>query len=219
MKKSRIGIIIILMSTALVGIILVQAYWIHNTITQKEKIFSYQVSEALSKVAERSEKHWIAAMIQKQMSNPAFDSIYSVKAVKNLSAENVLDDSVIALIARTTTTGIFYGNSTGISGSSSAANDFGMIPNRPTMILEPMELSRNISADPMAPGIDLASHILGEIDKQFQLNADKLYEVMQQMMIEMMNQGITPEEKIDSAFINKSLNEEFAARGIETDFQ
>ncbi|MBP9705041.1 MAG: HAMP domain-containing histidine kinase [Chitinophagales bacterium] len=216
MKKSRIWIIIGLMSTALLGIIMVQAYWINSTISQKEKIFSYQVQEALKTVTEKSEKHWIATMFQKQLADPGFDSLYAAVSVNDLTAEQILNDSIISQIVKSTKANeIITQDLQGIRG---AINSEGISSSGPTMYLTPMEFNGNISGDPYSTGDELASNILIEIDKQFQLNAGKLNEVMQQMMLEMMSQGITPAEKIDSAYLNKLLLEELGARGIETEF-
>lgn len=217
MKKSRIWIIIGLMSTALLGIILVQAYWINSTISQKEQIFSYQVQEALKTVTEKSEKHWIAVMFQKQLAKPEFDSLYAAVSVSEFTADQILNDSMIMQIVQSPGTGEILTED--LRNLEDATIPPSISASGPTMFLTPMEFNGSISGDPYSTGDLLATSILSEIDKQFQRNAGKLNEVMQQMMLEMMSQGIAPAEKVDSAFLNRLLKEELAARGIETEFQ
>lgn len=67
MLRNRIWLIVILMSTALLGIILVQVYWIRNTIAQKEQVFSFHVNEALNKVADKVETNIAASVVSSQM--------------------------------------------------------------------------------------------------------------------------------------------------------
>ena len=67
MLKNRIWLIVICMSTALLGIILVQVYWIRNTISQKEQVFNFHVNEALNKVADKVETNIAASVVSSQM--------------------------------------------------------------------------------------------------------------------------------------------------------
>ena len=57
MKKQAIWIIILLMSVALLGIILLQAYWINWSLQLEEKRFDKDVQTALSRVAEKVERY------------------------------------------------------------------------------------------------------------------------------------------------------------------
>ncbi|HKR05499.1 MAG TPA: HAMP domain-containing sensor histidine kinase [Bacteroidia bacterium] len=55
MQKSKITLIIVLMSIALLGIIFLQIYWIKHDFTLKEQQFDHQVSEAMNSVVNKLE--------------------------------------------------------------------------------------------------------------------------------------------------------------------
>jgi signal transduction histidine kinase len=55
MQKSKITLIILLMSVALIGIIFLQIYWISHDFTLKEQQFDHQVSEAMTAVVDKLE--------------------------------------------------------------------------------------------------------------------------------------------------------------------
>ena len=52
MKKISFSLLIFLMTAALIGIILVQSFWIKTTIDTKERQFSLNVNQALKSVAD-----------------------------------------------------------------------------------------------------------------------------------------------------------------------
>ncbi|SDQ69535.1 sensor histidine kinase [Flagellimonas zhangzhouensis] len=56
MNKKLFVLLVVLMSLSLVGIILVQVYWIRTSINDKEEQFSRTVTDILDKVSERVEK-------------------------------------------------------------------------------------------------------------------------------------------------------------------
>lgn len=215
MKVSRIRIIIALMSTALLGIILVQVYWIQSTIAQKERIFTYQVADALAKVSENLETHWIATMLNEQTDLFLNDSLFELGVRSGISAEELLSDSVLAEAM-----GSDRMRTAGGTESMGTPYDYqgprGM-PNRPTMVLEPVEMGIGFGSE--SSNEELIPAILKEIDKQFRLNADKLDEVMRQMMIEMVMRGVQPEQKIDTAYLAKTLGLELRNKGVETKFE
>ena len=84
MLKNRIWLIVILMSSALLGIILVQVYWIQNTITQKEQVFGYHVNEALNKVADKVETNIAASVLSSQTSLFFSDSIGEQETTRSI---------------------------------------------------------------------------------------------------------------------------------------
>ncbi|MEN1784362.1 MAG: HAMP domain-containing sensor histidine kinase [Bacteroidota bacterium] len=56
MNKRRFVLLVIMMSLSLVGIILVQVYWIQKSVEDKQEQFSRTVEDVLDKVAERVER-------------------------------------------------------------------------------------------------------------------------------------------------------------------
>ena len=55
MKKRFLIILIVLMSIALTGIVIVQLLWINNAVNVKEKLFDRAVNEAMNSVVEKIE--------------------------------------------------------------------------------------------------------------------------------------------------------------------
>lgn len=63
MNQSRIRIITIMASLALVGLIAIQIYWVNNAVTLGEQRFEQNVNDALNNVVSRMEKQAAAAKI------------------------------------------------------------------------------------------------------------------------------------------------------------
>ena len=72
MSKRVFTLLIVLMITALIGIIAVQIYWINNTIEIREKQFTNDVRFALTNVSESIQKREINDYYQKY--SPIIDS-------------------------------------------------------------------------------------------------------------------------------------------------
>ena len=214
MKLSRIRLIIILMSTALLGIVLVQVYWIRSAVEQKEQVFKFQVADALARTTEKLETHWIATMLDEQTDLFIGDSLFIVAQTAEMSAE-MLSDTALASAFRVSD----KARELEPSGSYlSDMNSPGGMPGRPTMILEPLEMGRNMTVDPAGKSDELIPAILKEIDKQFRVNANQLDAVMRKMMVEMMTRGMEPEKKVDTTYLTQTLGLELRNKGIETRF-
>lgn len=208
MKLSRIRIIIALMSTALLGIVLVQVYWIKSAVEQKQQVFQFQVAEALTRTTEKVETHWIATMLKEQTDLFVSDSIFLIAQAGEMSAE-ILSDTALAGAFRAQET---VPDEPGMSVS-------GPFSNRPTMVLEPVEMGINMSAVPGRNPDGMIPSILKEIDKQFRVNADRLDQVMRRMMVEMMMQGVAPEKRVDTAYLEQVLGLELRNKGIEANYE
>lgn len=217
MLRNRIWWIVISMSTALLGIILVQVYWIQNTIEQKEQIFNYHVNEALNRVADKVETNIAASVLSSQMNLFFSDSTYWMGTGDSLTTyENVLSDSTMAGMLESLRSNQAYYNDPEYTTIEPFADALQGMPGsqKPTMILEPLELI----GDNSSPNDALVSQILSDIDRQLQLNSGRIKKAMEQMMIRMVQRGITPEQTIDTNFLKNSLYHELNNRGITTDF-
>lgn len=100
MKKRTIYILITLMSFSLIGIIWVQAYWIHNSIIIKEAQFGQLVNEALNNVVSSLEEEESINFIHKQLVSSAknnvvitTDSTPSVKKITKWTTKSIESDS------------------------------------------------------------------------------------------------------------------------------
>ena len=171
MLKNRIWLIVICMSTALLGIILVQVYWIRNTISQKEQVFNFHVNEALNKVADKVETNIAASVVSSQMNLFFSDSTYWSTSAGSLEIyDGMMSDSMIAIALESASAyGVDY-----FRANAKTAEPFGHsvspMPSgldRPTMILEPLEYNGDFrSADDA-----LITDILTDIDRQLRINS------------------------------------------------
>lgn len=218
MLKNRIWLIVILMSSALLGIILVQVYWIQNTITQKEQVFGYHVNEALNKVADKVETNIAASVLSSQTSLFFSDSTYWRTGNDSLNIyEGIVNDSMLAGALKASRIDNGYYEKTEISGIDPYKDAMSPIQTkgeRPTMILEPLEYSGDFSS----ANSDLITQILKDIDRQLMINSQRIKKAMEQMMFQMMQRGIKPEQTIDTVFLKNTLNHELKNNGITTDF-
>ena len=64
MKEKSLKIIIGLMSAALLGLIVVQIYWIKNAIELEEKLFDYNVNDAMHTVVKKISQHESATYVR-----------------------------------------------------------------------------------------------------------------------------------------------------------
>lgn len=67
MSRRIFILLIVLMSTALIGIITVQIYWINSSIEIREKQFSNDVKFALAKVSETIQKGKLMIIIKSML--------------------------------------------------------------------------------------------------------------------------------------------------------
>src|ERR1035437_2333815 len=66
MKKSNVRIITLIASIAMIGLIVIQMYWINNAITLGEHRFDQDVSDALTNIVSRTEKQMVVSKIKKK---------------------------------------------------------------------------------------------------------------------------------------------------------
>ncbi len=218
MFKNRIWLIVILMSSALLGIIMVQVYLIQNTITQKEQVFKYHVNEALNKVADKVETNITASVLSSQMNLFLSDSIYwSKDGTDSLSVYNgMLSDSMMATVIKSSKVNNGYYERTEIVTADPYAGVMSPqeLAERPTMILEPLEYQGDFSS----ANNDLIGQILKDIDRQLMINSGRIKKAMEQILFQMVQRGIRPEQTIDTLFLKNTLNHELSNHGINTDF-
>lgn len=221
MLKNRIWLIVVLMSAALLGIIFVQFYWIRSTIAQKEQVFNFHVNEALNKVADKVETNIAASMLSSQMNLFFSDSTYWSGDANGDSLaiyDGIMSDSMIAIAmtsARSYGIDYFRADAKTIEPFGHEISPLPKNQERPTLILEPLEYEGAVSGSNDA----LIGDILTDIDRQLRINSKRIKKAMEQMMFQMMQRGIKPEQTIDTVFLKNTLYHEFENRGIATDFQ
>lgn len=217
MKKNRIWILVGLMSAALIGIILVQVFWIGNAIAQKQKIFAYQVNDALNKVADKVETNMAATLLGSHFNNLFGDSLYLNPDDSATLLGSIVSDSTVSHVRRSDKNGnIYYEENQVITYGPWTSGMNGNLPlqQKPALDLGTFDFNGGI----FGSDDDLVSQVLKNIDKEIELNSERIRKAMRGMMIEMMNKGINPETKIDTVFLRNTLQRELRNKGISTDF-
>jgi two-component system phosphate regulon sensor histidine kinase PhoR len=79
MKEKKIKIIIALMSIALLGLIAVQIYWIKNAIELEEKLFDYNVNDAIQSVVKKISQKESADYVVHKLKKPDTDDVFIIK--------------------------------------------------------------------------------------------------------------------------------------------
>lgn len=203
------------MIAALAGIILVQVFWINNVIDQKEKLFDYQVNEALNSAADRVEKKLAIDLLGEHFQQIMHtDSMFTMQQMNDSLKQRVIE----ARTKNGITTYSYTETRVAVSPFEKQTSISGTLPNRPTIRLEPMELSGTLPEDVESMQKNLVPQIISEIDKQFQVNAGLMQKITEQMILEMMSLGIKPESKINMDFLKKAITNELQNRGINIDF-
>ena len=80
MKEKNLKIIIGLMSVALLGLIAVQIYWIKNAIELEEKLFDYNVNDAMHSVVKKISQHESAEYVVHKLIKPDTDDVFVFKS-------------------------------------------------------------------------------------------------------------------------------------------
>lgn len=201
------------MASALAGIVLVQVFWINNLLIQKEKLFDFQVSDALNAVSEKLETKFAARIIGNEFNiekdsdsgyyiSPAMiDTIYA-----RLKSEGHTEDSIV----------ITYNDEVNAAETTGTKKEIeGTIPNRPTIELPPIELEGRLPDNEAAVEHEVIPQIIQGIDKQFQLNAEAIKKIADQWVLEMLTIGMKPEDRFNKPQFEKSLKEELKNRGVD----
>jgi len=89
MKEKKLKIIIGLMSVALFGLIVVQIYWIKNAIELEEKLFDYNVNDAMQSVVKKISQHESAEYVVHKLIKSDTDDVFVFKS-DNLNKEDIV---------------------------------------------------------------------------------------------------------------------------------
>ncbi len=80
MKGKNLKIIIGLMSIALFGLIAVQLYWMKNAIELEEKLFDYNVNDAIQSVVKKISQNESASFVVRKLIKPDTDDVFVIKS-------------------------------------------------------------------------------------------------------------------------------------------
>ena len=89
MKEKNLKIIIGLMSVALLGLIVIQIYWIKNAIELEEKLFDYNVNDAMHSVVKKISQHESAEYVVHKLIKPDTDDVFVFKS-DNLNKKDIV---------------------------------------------------------------------------------------------------------------------------------
>ncbi len=98
MSKRLIWIFSVLLALALIGLILVQSYWIKNAISIKEQQFSQNINKALHNISLKIEEQETIIYLAEHISQNSDTSISNLSSIENNIGINVFDSIVETII-------------------------------------------------------------------------------------------------------------------------
>jgi len=203
MKEKNLKIIIGLMSAALLGLIAVQIYWIKNAIELEEKLFDYNVNDAMHSVVKKISQFESAEYVIHKLIKPDTDDIFIIKN------DYVNKEDVVLKEKRTWVSSYNYelGDSDVVirmetSGSADSSN---------------VLVEINSTKDGNKIGItEIRKLSSGQIDS-IKVHKEKFVnEVVEELILIGETQNV--EERIDESELNKNLKINLINKGISADF-
>jgi two-component system, OmpR family, phosphate regulon sensor histidine kinase PhoR len=223
MRKQRFSGILILMAISLMGIILIQMFWIKKAISVKEEQFSHQVNIALNNASYRIERNRNAFYISSFMSGISNELLDSDKM------ENLTDSLILSL-------GNFYNKSSSkpvVVNPSNIQITKGKDGNQEVVtysfdtIIEDGNFSQRIQTYHSVTSPDEASkQQIKNQNKDFlqpEIPAEEvreqLHNLVGQMLFEINIKDVPIEERVDYSVLGPTLSYELRNAGIFLPFE
>ncbi len=213
MNVSKIWLMAILISTALLGIILVQAYWIQNAISLRKTLFDQQVNEAMHIVVKKMEEYQAARLMEEQLRLLGLEDPGLI-SLDSLPTSHPMADSVMVEVLRTH-------SATGRSGSALdlvEEGKLGSVALNNSMSMNPFGIG-NIVQDSLEDDAEMLSNLLLNVEQQIIENIQRFNTVMDKVLLEMIRGMYGPTRSIDPQMLDSLLNMELAEKGIHTPYQ
>ena len=99
MRKYSLQILVVIMSISLIGIIIVQAFWIKNAIQVKETEYKENIREAIASIIKKIERKQAVVFISENLENISIQRIGSSPVIDKGFVEYFHRDSVFHIIA------------------------------------------------------------------------------------------------------------------------
>jgi two-component system, OmpR family, phosphate regulon sensor histidine kinase PhoR len=198
MKKHKLKIIIALMSAAVVGLILVQIYWISNMIRVEEEQFQKSVFTALMETAGKLQKKEAAHNIINKISGGKNRVVLMLDDNSKGKTLNMSDSGKSIRVVKIETNGDKFNYTIKYSSSDSIPHSI-------------KSFSNYFVKSPTVSSVAVAT---------FNDKSNKKQALVQNILTEMVDVASKKkiEERVNVSELDKTLHEQLKNQGIETDF-
>lgn len=247
MNVRKIWLITVLMSTALAGIILVQAYYISNAIDLRRTIFREQVRTALQATVDRMDRLAAAELLEERgewrfLRESAFEPLDTSGLAAEV-ADSLISDYLALGPGALSGGGLAGGGLSGgalggrpiempditlpMPGSGSPAGEGpGTGPNESSIsaaagryLTEPFNITSSVYDVGDADYEKLLPELLENTQAQVVANVRRFNALVGDVMVELMRGKYGPTRRIDPELVDSLLQRELATRGIEVPYE
>ncbi len=215
MNVSKIWLIVILMSAALIGIIMVQAYWVHNAMILRKTIFDQQVNEALHAAVDNMDRHQTAHLIDNHVNlmgleDLAFITIDSAQLEHNLAdtlVEQLLSSGEPIPLQESLNSR--YAENMAAPASSSQRR----------MTTDPFGIGNAVYEADGADDAQMLPALLLNVEQQIMTNIQRFNSVIDDVLVELVRGQYGPTRRLDPELLDSLLSVELGQKGIYTPYQ
>jgi signal transduction histidine kinase len=240
MNVRKIWLITVLMSTALAGIILVQAYYISNAIDLRRTIFQEQVSTALRSTVDRMDRHMAAELLQERgewrlLRDAAFEPLDTTGLAADI-ADSLLRDYLSYDPGALSGGGLSPGQSSALGGTAIEMPDItlpmpGIDRSSPSgenddpaagvgrFMTEPFNITSSVYDVGEDEYEELLPELLANTQAQVVANVRRFNALVGDVMVELMRGKYGPTRRIDPELVDSLLELELAQRGIAVPYE
>ncbi|MFM2136171.1 MAG: hypothetical protein RL021_1571, partial [Bacteroidota bacterium] len=223
MDRRRIRGIILLMSIALTGIIILQVKWISDDFRLKEQQFDQSVNHALSNVVDRIETHEAASLLHNRLFGINPDSISEMMLADTINAETFeIRDTVLTLPDPGNPENTWGENSDRkeekVELSSTDPGSYMRVQRR--NIIKTDSSSRRMIRSSQITRVygDSAEVIIRQNEERIKARLSKLNEVMQKMALEFVGTDQDIRNRLERANLDSLLRAELNNHNIDLKF-
>lgn len=214
MNVAKIWLIIVLMSAALIGIILVQAYWVHNAITLRKTIFNQQVNEALHATVDHMERHRTARLIDEHVNLQALEELAFITIDSSVMEQSLADTLVEELLS--TGEPLAVGETLRPRYTESQTAPASSSPR--IMPTDPFGIGSAVFEDAPADDAQMLPALLLNVEQQIMTNIQRFNSVIDQVLVELVRGQYGPTRSLDPDLLDSLLSDELGQKGIYTPY-
>lgn len=215
MNKRNIQLIIIFASLALLGLIVIQLYWVKNDYALKEQRFEQNVNEALNNVVYKMEKASTAAKITKHFN-------FRKQGMRWLKQQDTIDVNAIQLPGDSTRKNDFKSNKPQVKIYEESVSDSNGIVVRKSKTYSNDSLKSSGYNIEINPGNDASFQLrrLDSTDDQLRWFTHKS-DVVNDIFDELVSINVYNDfnDKIDTLLLDSVIHTEFENKGINTAYE
>jgi two-component system, OmpR family, phosphate regulon sensor histidine kinase PhoR len=204
-KIPKIWLVVVLMSAALLGIILVQAYWIHNAISLRRTIFNQQVNEAMHAAVRQLDRHRAADMLEEHAD--FFEAEMPFWSASDSSAFSLAD--TLDLLS--------WAGPHPLNLEDAGHLEFIDSLESPLPAL-PFALGSTVYDPAQADESEVLSALLRDAEAQIVANIRRFGEVFEDLVGELVRGQYANFRRIDPVLLDSLLGVEFRQKGIYTPY-